>query len=383
MVVESQYQPRVLETQMRDYLQCFSVLVITGPRQSGKSTLIQQVLKDYQYVSFDDFRVRSFLHDDPIGFMETYRDKVIFDEAQKVPMIFELVKIAVDNDRKRYGKFVLAGSSQFPLLKKISESLAGRVGLLTLLPFQYSELPPKIADQAIYRGSYPEVVQSHYHHRLHWYSAYIETYLNKDVREIKEIGNLRDFRRFVNLLAANATQILNMSAYANDLGVSVPTIKSWLSVLEASYVIFLLPPYYQNYGKRTIKSPKVYFYDTGIISYLTAIDTDEQYQKGPMAGPLFENYIVSEILKKESHTNTHAQLYYYRASNGLEIDLIVDRKPHRALIEIKKNKSFSPRMTKPIETIAQEGDRGYLLYDGEAFTYKKNIWVMDYRAYLS
>ena len=377
------YQPRVIEAQLRDYLQCFSALVITGPRQSGKSTLIQHVLKDYQYVSFDDFRVRAFISDDPIGFIQTYHDKVIFDEAQKAPEIFELVKIAIDNDRKSYGKFVLTGSSQFSLLKEISESLAGRVGLLTLLPFQYTELLSHNADQAIYKGAYPEVVQSNYHNSLHWYSAYIETYLNKDVREIKAIGSLRDFRRFVNLLAANVTQVLNMSTYANNLGVSVPTIKNWLSVLEASYVIFLLPPYYQSYGKRTVKSPKVYFYDAGIVSYLTAVDTYEQYQQGPMAGPLFENYIVSEVLKKEYHTNTHAQFYYYRTSDGLEIDLIVDRKQHRELIEIKKSSSFSPRMTKPIETIIEDNDRGYLLYNGDAFPYKKNISVMNYRVYLS
>lgn len=203
--------------------------------------------------------------------METYKDKVIFDEAQKAPELFELVKIAVDKDRARSGKFVLTGSRQFSLLQKISESLAGRIGLLTLLPFQYAELPAQWQDEAIYRGSYPEIVQGAYVAANEWYSSYIETYIHKDLRDIKDIGNLRDFRRLLNLLAVNTGSMLNMSSFARDLGVSVPTIKTWISALEASYIVFLLPPYYQNFGKRIVKSPKIYFYDTGMVAYLSGI----------------------------------------------------------------------------------------------------------------
>lgn len=376
------YQRRLLETKVRDYLQHFSVVGLTGPRQSGKSTLIQHILPDYQYVSLDDFRIRNFITEDPIGFIQTYKDKVIFDEAQKAPELFELIKMAVDADRSCYGKFVLTGSSQFSLLQKISESLAGRIGLLTLLPFQYLEMPIPLRDQAIYKGSYPEIVQRQYASANEWYSSYIETYTAKDLRDIKDIGNLRDFRRLLNLLAANTAQTLNMSSFARDLGVSVPTIKTWISALETSYIIFLLPPYYHNFGKRIIKSPKIYFYDTGMVAYLTAIQTYEQYKHGPMAGSLFENYMVSEILKKEIHHNTHAELYYYRSSDGLEVDLIVDRKQSKEWIEIKNSNSFSVRMAKPIETLIQEKDKGFILYQGDKFPYKEPISVINYKDYL-
>ncbi len=376
------YQPRVLEAALKSYLTSFPAVGLTGPRQSGKSTLIKKVLVDYRYVSFDDYRVRDFFENDPQGFIQTYNDKVIFDEAQKAPEIFNLVKIAIDNDRQRYGKFVLTGSSQFSLMKNITESLAGRIGLLTLLPYQYVEMPEQVNRDIIIHGSYPEVVHLNNEQIQNWYASYIETYLNKDLRAIKDIGNLRDFSRFMQLLASNVSQALNMSNYANDLGVSVPTIKSWLSVLEASYIIFLLPPFYKNYGKRITKSPKLYFYDTGLVSYLTAINTIEQYKHGPMKGAIFENYLVTEIIKKEKHNNTHADFYYYRTSSGMEIDLIIDRKQYKELIEIKSGAGFTTRMIQPVEALLSNSDLGYLLYNGEQFPYKEPIQVINYRDYL-
>src|SRR3990167_3194551 len=376
------YIQRVIEQLVHQYTQAFPVLGITGPRQSGKSTLIKHLFRDYRYVTFDDYRMREFIEQNPIGFMKTYHSRIIFDEAQKCPELFNLIKIAVDNDRYNYGKFILTGSSQFALLKQISESLAGRIGLLSLLPLQLSEIPTKLQTQSIYKGGYPELVSRDYVLNDAWFDAYLETYLSKDLREIKDIGNLRDFRRLLSLLAANTSQTLNMSHFANDLGVSVPTIKTWISILEASYIIFLLPPYYKNYGKRISKSPKIYFYDTGLAAFLTAINTEEQYLKGPMLGPLFENYVITEILKKEKHTGGHAELYYYRTSNGVEIDLIVDKKQSRDLIEIKHTDSFSQRMLTPMQTIQQQNDRCYVVYNGDMLRLSDTECAMPYRHYL-
>ena len=375
------YIHRAIEPVIKEYLTAFPVIGLTGPRQSGKSTLLQSILKKYTYVTFDDYKLRSLFEHDPEKFMSIYESEVIFDEVQKVPEIFNYIKMAVDRDRQHYGKFVLTGSNQFAFLQNITESLAGRMGLLSLLPFQYSEIPKIMREEAIYRGSYPELVMREYQHSKAWYTSYVDTYLMKDVRQISNIGDIRDFQRFMNLLAANTAQILDLTHYANDLGVAVNTIKRWLSVLEASYIIFLLPPFYENYGKRIVKSPKVYFYDTGLVAFLTGITTKELYLHGPMAGSLFENYIVAEIAKKESHQKTNAHLYYLRTTHGVEVDLIVDRKMSKEFIEIKLSSTFKPRMVKAVEAFISNKDKGYLLYTGENFPYKP-ITVVNYKDYL-
>lgn len=376
------YHHRVLEIKLADYLNHFSAIGLTGPRQSGKSTLLLHQLKDYQYVTFDDYRVMELYNDDPNKFMRIYANKVIFDEVQKAPTIFNDIKMAIDADRNTPGKFILTGSSQFTLIKNITESLAGRIGLLSLLPYQFTEMPKALRKQSIYQGAYPELVNHHYDFATDWYSSYLDTYINKDINDLANIGDKRDFRRLLRLLAANTSQLLNMSTYARDLGVDVKTIKKWISVLEASYIIFLLPPYYQNLGKRIVKSPKIYFYDTGLVSYLTGINAEENFEQGPMTGSLFENYIVSEILKREVHYKTHAELYFYRTSNDEEIDLIVDRKQSRELIEIKAGETFSPKMSKTLEKYCDKTSTGYLLYRGKSIPYVPEIRVLNYAEYL-
>lgn len=377
------YTHRVIEQKLKEYLTFFSVVGLTGPRQSGKSTLLLHQLTDYTYVSFDDFAIVNLFYDDPEKFMRIYQHKVIFDEVQKVPEIFSYIKVAVDQDRKTPGKFVLTGSSQFAFIKGVSESLAGRIGLLSLLPFQYTEVPIKLRKEAIYRGSYPELVDKHYQLSQDWYSSYMNTYLTKDVSALSHIGDMRDFQRLISLLAANTSQLLNMSNYAKDIGVDVKTIKRWISILEASYIIFLLPPYYQNYGKRIIKSPKIYFYDTGLVSYLVGIRDQVQYEQGPLAGPLFENYVVTEILKREVHRKTHAELYYYRTHAGLEIDLIIDRKQSLELIEIKKSETFKPQMISAVNQLKRSQDKGYLLYSGKKMPYTPGIEIINFMEYLT
>ncbi len=377
------YIKRIIEPVIARYAQLFPVVAITGPRQTGKSTTLINIFKDYKYVTFDDYKVIDFFTRDPEAFMELYNNKVIFDEAQKVPELFNYVKIAVDNDRSNYGKFILTGSSQFTFMTKISESLAGRIGLLSMLPFQFQELPNALKEDSIFKGGYPELVTRKYEGFNEWYESYINTYIEKDVRTLLNIGDLRDFRRLIILLAANTAQVLNMSKLSIELGVAVQTIKRWISVLEASYIIFLLPTYYKNFGKRVRKLPKIYFYDTGLVSFLTGIKNKQIFEDSAMSGSIFENYIILEIYKKELANNTHSNLYYFRTSNQEEIDLIVDRKTHKELIEIKFSKSFKPKMISSTEKFLEPNDTGYLLFRGKEFQYKPNIKIWNYKDYLN
>lgn len=378
------YYHRAIEPNLLKYLTIFPVIGLTGPRQSGKSTLLRHQLSDrYRYVTFDNQSIVDAFYDDPNRFMAQYSDHVIFDEVQKAPEIFNYIKIAVDNDRQHYGKYILTGSSQFSFIHQISESLAGRMGLLTLLPFQYTEIPEHLRDRAIYSGSYPELIDRDYMHKEEWYASYLTTYLEKDVRALSQVGDLRDFSRFISLLAANTSQLLNLTHYARDLGVSVPTIKRWLSVLEASYIIFLLPPYYKNIGKRIVKSPKIYFYDTGLVAYLTRIQTKELYEQGPMHGALFENYVIAEIYKRELLDARHKELSYFRTSHGEEVDLIIDRMQWKECIEIKTSHTFKPAMLKSVGSLLEKNDKGYLLYNGKDFPLDAAIQVKNYRDYLN
>ena len=377
------YIHRVLERTVSQYLKTFPVVGITGPRQSGKSTMLETLLgRTYRYISFDDLNHVDEFHSDPHRFMEIHSNRVIFDEVQRVPEIFNYIKLAVDNDRKNYGKFVVTGSSQFAFMKRVSESLAGRIGLLSLLPFQYSEMPRRHREESIFRGGYPELVLRDYEPSHHWFTSYLDTYLTRDVRDVREIGDIRDFRRFIQMLASRVSQILNMSDLSRDLGISVPTVKKWISVLEASYVIFLLPPYYRNLGKRIVKSPKIYFYDSGLVSHLTGVKSQDLFENGPLYGPIFENYVISEIYKRELHSKADSELFYYRTSNGLEVDLIIDRKVRREYFEIKTGATYRLEMTRSIETVKDKHEHGYLLYRGRKAHSTPDLTIVNYQTYL-
>ena len=375
------YIHRKLELVLKTYLNAFPVIAVTGPRQSGKSTMLRKLFKkSHTYVTFDDFQIVNRFTDDPVGFFDSFSGPVIFDEAQKVPEIFDMIKLRVDQNRE-YGKFIISGSNQLHLLSKVKESLAGRIGIVNLFPFQFSEIPKKMRGEQEFRGSFPELVIRKYSFDKEWYSAYLDTYVNKDVRQISNIGNLRDFRMFINLLAANSTRILNMSAYASDIGVTVATIKHWISVLEASFIIFLLPPFYNNFGKRIIKAPKVYFYDTGFVSYLTGVRNEELYNLGPMSGAIFENYIVSEIVKKHTHENSDCDFFYLRTSKGVEIDLIVDWRTRKEWLEIKKSSTFKSKMIQNLKLFSKKCDEKILIYKGENIN--QSTWqALNYQSYL-
>jgi uncharacterized protein len=377
------YVPRIIESAVKKYLSIFPAIGLTGPRQSGKSTMLQKLLGgSYQYVSFDDSGNVERFRSDPVRFMRLYGNKAIFDEVQKVPEIFNYIKLAVDADRKQYGKFVLTGSSQFHFMKKTSESLAGRIGLLSLLPFQYSEIPRIRREDALFRGGYPELVVRGYRNAEEWYSAYIDTYLTRDVRDLAAIGDLYDFRRCLQLLAGRVSGIINMSDLARDVGVSVPTIKKWISVLDASYIIFLLQPFYKNLGKRIVKSPKIYFFDTGLVSYLTGIGNRSQFEKGPLYGPIFENYIIAETLKKQLHLRTMKELYYFRTSHGVEVNLIIDHKDSKEWLEAKTSETFRLEMIKAIQDLKKPGEVGRLVYRGKAMPFVDNIEIINFSKYL-
>jgi len=378
------YINRIIEKVILEYLENFSVVALTGPRQSGKSTTLQNLLKEnYKYITFDDFRNVDLFKSDPVRFFDNNKENIIFDEAQKVPEIFDQIKIEVDNDRNKKGKYILTGSGNFLMMKNITETLAGRIGLLTLLPFQFNEMPDNKRYRSIYFGSYPEQVMADYKNWGNWYSSYIDTYLTKDLRNFSNIGDMHDFTRFIRLLAARTSQILNLSEISRAIGLSLKTVKKWVSILEASYIIFLLEPYYNNYGKRIIKSPKLYFYDTGIVSYFCGISSEELFENGPLAGAIFENYVISEIVKNEHNTKTGQRFYYYRTSNGEEIDMLIEINGRISLLEIKNTKTFRTQMIKSLDKFPAKTDNAALIYRGDDIDVSEKLKGVNYKKYLS
>lgn len=385
------YIPRHIEKTLNEYLKIFPIVSLTGPRQSGKSTTLQEMFKGkYTYVSFDDPLTVEFLAQDPKGFMRKYENKVIFDEAQKAPLLFNYIKIAVDQDRHNYGKFILTGSSQFTLVKQITETLAGRICSLSLLPFHMYELPKLWRKRQILKGSYPELVHLKYHNTSQWYGAYINHYIERDVRNIANVGNLSDFQRLIRLLSARVSQELNFSSLAKEIGVTVRTVQNWISILEASYIIFLIPAYHKNLGKRLVKRPKLYFYDTGLVCYFTGIETEDVLRKGPLDGPIFENYIVAETKKWILHHGLKDQLFYFRTNLGIEVDLIIENltKNILRLIEIKSTETPRPEMfsrilkVKELDCQSQKRKKkngNFLVYRGDTvWDYREGCQCINY-----
>jgi predicted AAA+ superfamily ATPase len=360
------YIPRDIEARLERLLASSPCVAVTGPRQAGKSTLLRHCLPDYKYATLDDPFYREQAHADPLLFLDSLGERAIIDEIQLAPSLLSYVKIRVDSRRSVKGQYVFTGSQQFGLIKNLSDSLAGRIALLELLPFSVAEkrrhltLPDSVSllRHAALSGSYPELVVDESVDLHSWYASYLQTYLERDIRTIYNIGDLRDFQRFVRLLAARSGQQLNMSDYSRDLGISVPTIKSWLSILEASRVVYLLSPYYSNLGKRITKSPKVYFIDIGLACNLAGVRDEAHLFNGPMAGHLFENFCIQETVKYFLGRGEQPPLYYIRTSNGLEVDLLIEQSAGSLIpVEIKLTKTPTPQLAKNItvfrETFAQ------------------------------
>jgi predicted AAA+ superfamily ATPase len=342
------YIPRTIETLLPGILATFPCLAITGPRQSGKSTLLRHALPSYRYVTLDDPAVLEQALSDPVFFLDTLGEQGIIDEIQLAPGLLSYVKMRVDAERSRNGRFVFTGSQQFGMMRNLGDSLAGRIALLDLLTFAAPELQlavPIAGGLELFvasclRGVYPQLATTPEIDRRLWYASYIQTYLERDIRSLYDIGSLREFHRFMQLLAVRCSQMLNMSSLATDLGVSVTTVKRWLSVLEAGRIIHLLPPYFNNLGKRITKMPKVYFLDTGLACHLVGVRNREQLLEGPMAGALFENYCLQETVKCFTNRGQQPRISYLRTNNGLEVDLIIEGANLRPLpVEIKLSRT--------------------------------------------
>jgi uncharacterized protein len=349
----------------------YPALVITGPRQSGKTTLSQTTFPDKTYVSLEDMDTREFALHDPRGFLAQYPKGAILDEVQRCPQLFSYLQTKLDADKKS-GQFVLTGSQQFDLLSGITQSLAGRVARLTLLPLALAELQtaqraPKKLEDVLFTGFYPPLHDRKLDPTV-WCANYVGTYLERDVRQLISVRDLSSFQRFLKMCAARTGQLLNLSALANDCGISHNTAKAWLSVLEASYIVYLLQPHHRNFNKRLVKTPKLYFLDTGLAAFLLGIERAEQLITHAARGPLFESFVLAELLKARFNQLLPANLYFWRDNVGNEIDVLVESPQGLAAIELKSGQTINNDFFKGLGKFSSVADKAltsaWLIYGG-------------------
>ncbi len=359
---------RIMSKELGILAKQFRVLTVLGPRQAGKSTLCKAVFTKYRYVSLEEPDQRHFARTDPKGFLANYDDKVIFDEIQRVPELLSYIQGIVDKDQTK-GKFILTGSHQLQLGQAISQSLAGRTALLQLLPLSLEELAPKnttapfCALQGFMPGLHSEAIDP-----SRFYRSYFQTYIERDVRLLVQIRDFSNFEKFIRLCAGRVGQILDAASLANDVGVSSHTIAHWLSILEASFIIFRLQPYFENFGKRLIKSPKLYFTDTGLLCWLLGIESETQLARDPLYGGIFENMVILEALKYRLNRGKDAGAYYFRDNHANEVDLVLTYGRKLKAIEIKSAQTFSSHFLKGVHYFRTlTGDRalkGGVIYSG-------------------
>ena len=321
----------------------FPVIALTGPRQSGKTTLLKNTFPEYQYVSLEDPNTRDFAQTDPKGFLKIYSERIIFDEVQRVPHLFSYIQTIVDESRQM-GQFILSGSQNFQLLQNITQSLAGRVALFKLLPLDFTELSnhrllPEDYANPLVRGFYPALFDRDIP-STPFYANYLQTYVERDAVELINIKDLLQFRAFLGLCAARVGQLVNLTSLGNECGVSQPTVKAWLSILESSYILFQLPPYFQNFSERIVKTSKLYFYDTGLLCHLLSIREPNAFINTSFKGNLFENLIISEFYKQNEHQYAHKDFYFWRDSNGNEVDLLIPKAATFDIFEIKASQTI-------------------------------------------
>jgi predicted AAA+ superfamily ATPase len=363
---------RQIEARLRELLPKYPIIALTGPRQSGKTTLLKKIFPDYQYLSLEDTDLRSFAESDPVGFLKKYPEQIIFDEAQRVPTLFSYLQTAVDKSGKM-GQFILSGSQNFHLMSSITQSLAGRVALFKLLPLDFHELTQVgLLDndwkEQLLKGCYPAIYDRKINSAV-FYSNYLQTYIDRDVRELSRVQDLRLFRNFLALCAARTGQLLNLSNLANECGISQPTAKSWLSVLESSYIVFQLQPYFQNFNKRISKTPKLYFYDTGLACFLLDIRESADLDNPTLLGSLFENLVVAEFYKQNYHQYRLKEYWFWRDAQGNEVDLLSKSGQMFELFEVKSTQTVLPALFKGLdyfEGLAGDKVKGKtLIYGGQ------------------
>ncbi len=375
------YIPRALAKECKRAAREYPVLAILGPRQSGKTTLACKAFPRKKYVSLEDLDNRAFASEDPRGFLQTYQTGAIIDEAQLVPSLLSYIQTWVDRERKK-GQFILTGSNQFLLEEKMAQSLAGRVSLLRLLPLSLRELD----SFGIKKGPLFELAFKGFYPQLHaekmsvskWFKNYIETYIQKDVRLVKNVGNLGQFGLFVKMLAARVGQLLNLQSLANDCGISQNTVKSWLSILESGLIVKTLRPYYRNFNKRLVKAPKIYFYDTGVLCHLLSLNSPRDMATHALRGAIFENFVFAEMEKHFFNRAESSPLYFWRDRRGREIDFLIDR-PRLKLVEVKSAQTITQEFFKNIEHFKQMASgQSYLLYAGEDGQKRRGTTVLPW-----
>jgi predicted AAA+ superfamily ATPase len=371
---------------LQELAQSFPVVAVTGPRQSGKTTLVKTIFPDKPYVSLEDLDIRDFATIDPKGFLSQYPDGAILDEVQRCPDLFSYLQSIVDHNQ-RPGQFILTGSQQFGLLSGITQSLAGRVAMLSLLPFSLGELQnsqtaPDSVEKLLFQGLYPPIYDRQ-PNPVHWYDNYIRTYVERDVRQLINVRDLNTFQRFVRMCAAHTGQLLNLSSLANDCGINHMTAKAWISVLEASYLVTLLSPHFNNFNKRLVKSPKLYFLDTGLAARLLGLQTQEQLALHPQRGALFETWVVSELLKARFNQALSSNLYFWRDHIGNEVDILVEKTNQLVPIEVKSGQTLAPDFLKGInhwlQLAGESADKGWLVYGGSQNQTRQNIQVVSWQ----
>ena len=379
---------RTISKQLIESLKKYPVLTLLGPRQSGKTTLVRDIFNDYDYQSLEDPDIREMAAFDPRGFLGQLSEFAILDEIQRVPELTSYIQTIVD-EPSNSRKFILTGSNGLLLVDTVTQTLAGRTELFELYPLSVSEITQKQSETSLneflFYGGYPRI----YDLKLNptkWLKSYFQLYVEKDIRLITNITNLDLFEKFIKLTAGRVGQLINASSLSNEVGVSSPTITGWISALKSTYICFTLKPHFKNFNKRIVKTPKLYFYDTGLLCYLLGINSIEQLDIHPLRGNIFENFIVSEYLKKKNNTGEEIELYFWRDQKGHEIDLIEDRSSYLFPIEIKLSETFNKQFIKNIEylnklqapAVSKIPIKGNLIYSGNNENQYKNIQLENW-----
>lgn len=365
----NKYIPRLLSSKIEEVAKYYSVIVITGPRQSGKTSLCRHLYPEYRYVNLENITTRAAASADPTVFLESLGENAIIDEVQNVPELMSMIQVRVDENKNL--RYILTGSSNFSLLHSISQSLAGRAALFTLLPFSFKEFPESELERDIadlmWRGEYPGVIADGIS-PYDFYQNYYNTYVERDLRDLLKLKNILAFDKFMRLLAIRTGSEFNASAIAREVGVSSVTISEWLSILTSSYIAYPLQPYFSNLSKRHTKMPKVYFYDTGLVCYLLSIEHPAQLDNHPLRGAIFENLAIGELLKSRYNCGKAPNLYFYRENGGTEVDALIQTGAGLELYEIKSGKTLRPDFMNNMKALRQALNNvaaSTVIYDGE------------------